>query len=55
MALKIIAYASFILIIILKNRDGASANAVFFLVAYSIFTALEVAFLYKRFGPSGVS
>jgi hypothetical protein len=55
MTLKILAYASFILIIILKNKDGAPANVVFFLIAYSIFTALEVAFLYKRFGPSGVS
>jgi hypothetical protein len=55
MALKIIAYASFILIIVLKNREGAFANVIFFLIAYLIFTALEVAFLYKRFGPSGVS
>lgn len=55
MALKILAYASFVLIIILKNRDGAFANVVFFLIAYLVFTALEVAFLYKRFGSSGVS
>ena len=52
MALKIVAYASFILIIVLKNREQAFANAVFFLIAYFVFTALEVAFLYKRFGPS---
>jgi len=55
MALKILAFAAFILIIILKNRDGAFANVVFFLIAYLIFTALEVAFLYKRFGPTGTS
>ena len=55
MAVKILAYASFTIIIILKDRDGAFANVVFFLIAYLIFTVLEVAFLYKRFGPSQAS
>ena len=55
MAVKILAYASFTIIIILKDRDAAFANVVFFLIAYLIFTVLEVAFLYKRFGPPQAS
>jgi hypothetical protein len=48
MVVKLVAYASFNLIVILKDRADASANAVFFILAYVIFTGLEVTFLFKK-------
>lgn len=43
---KILVYGIFVVIIILSDRPNASANAIFFLVGYFLFTALEVIFLY---------
>lgn len=48
MALKILAYAVFIGLIILKDPSGAPANVTFFILAYGVFTSLEIAFLYHR-------
>ncbi len=52
MAVKIVAYASFNFIMVLIDKPGANANVVFFLFAYSIFTLIEIAFLYRRFAAS---
>lgn len=46
--LKMIGYGAFILMIIFKDKSGAFANALLFIVAYVLFTALEVSFLFKR-------
>jgi hypothetical protein len=47
-AVKLIAYAGFLIFVILKNKDGAAANVVFFMIVYFLFTMTEVAFLYRR-------
>lgn len=48
MVIKLLAYAAYILAMILLHREGAVANVVFFLVTYFIFTFLEVVFLYPK-------
>ncbi|MCK6617270.1 MAG: hypothetical protein L6Q51_06475 [Cyclobacteriaceae bacterium] len=48
MAIKLIAYAGFMIFVISRNRDGATANVVFFMIGYLLFTVAEVAFLYRR-------
>jgi hypothetical protein len=48
MVLKMLAYAAFILVIIFSDRAGAMRNAVLFMVAYLLFTGLEVGFLFNR-------
>lgn len=48
MVLKMLSHAAFILVIILSDKAGAVANALLFLVAYLLFTALEVSFLFHR-------
>ena len=51
MAVKLVAYFAYVLIIILDDPPGAAANAVYFLLAYTIFTALEIGFLYGKITP----
>jgi len=46
MVLKMLTYAGFILVIIFSDKSGAMGNAVLFLVAYLLFTGLEVGFLF---------
>ena len=48
MVLKFLAYGAFVFILILKDKAGAEANALFFMATYFIFTALEVVFLFFR-------
>ncbi len=48
MAVKLLAYGAYNLVMILKDNAGASVNVVFFMTSYFIFTVLEIAFLYKR-------
>lgn len=48
MVLKLLGYAAFGLIIILSDRGGAVPNAALFIITYLAFTALEVAFLYRK-------
>jgi hypothetical protein len=43
---KILLYGIFVVVIIVADRPNATSNAVFFLVGYFLFTALEVIFLY---------
>lgn len=43
---KVLVYGIFVVIIILADKPGATSNAIFFLVGYFLFTAIEVTFLY---------
>jgi len=47
-ALKLLAYGVYLGIVIWKDRPGAIENVVFFMIAYIIFTALEVFFLWRK-------
>jgi hypothetical protein len=46
--LKLLGYAGFGFIIIWTDREGAAYNSAFFIITYIVFTALEVAFLYRK-------
>jgi hypothetical protein len=48
MSVKLLAYGAYNFIVILQDRPGAGANVVFFMIAYGLFTALEIAFLYRK-------
>jgi len=45
---KLIVFGAYALAIIMKDSAGASANAIFFIISYFIFTGLETGFLYNR-------
>ncbi len=47
-ALKLLAYGVYLGIVIWRDRPGAIENVVFFMIAYIIFTALEVVFLWRK-------
>ena len=53
LALKILIYAGFNLVIILHDPPGAKANVAFFMVTYLLFTGLEIASLYRFISTSG--
>jgi len=48
MAVKLLAYGAYNAFVILEDKAGAAANVVFFMIVYFIFTALEIAFLYRK-------
>ena len=48
MAVKLLAYGAYNFVVILQDRPGAGENVVFFMIAYGLFTALEIAFLYRK-------
>ncbi len=48
MVVKVLAYCAYILLMVLKDKPAAVENAVFFLVCYFTFTALEIGFLYRK-------
>jgi hypothetical protein len=48
MTVKLLAYCSYCLIVILKDRSGAIENVVFFMVCYFVFTVIEIGFLYRK-------
>jgi len=52
MAVKFVAYGVFNLIVILDDRPGAAKNVAFFMLNYVLFTALEIAFLYRKISRS---
>jgi hypothetical protein len=52
MAVKLLAYGAYNLIMIIKDNVGASVNVVFFMMLYVIFTVLEIAFLYRKIAGS---
>jgi hypothetical protein len=47
MVVKLIAYLGYNILMVLEDRKHAAANVLFFLLLYFIFTAIEVAFLYR--------
>jgi hypothetical protein len=48
MAVKLTAYAGFMIFVIMRDREGARLNVITFLIVYLLFTALEIAFLYRK-------
>jgi hypothetical protein len=46
--LKLILYSAYNLVTIYLDRAAASANVLFFMVTYFMFTALETIFLYRE-------
>ena len=48
MILKLLGYGAFAFVIIILDRPGAAANALFFIITYMAFTALETIFLYRK-------
>ncbi|MEO7988291.1 MAG: hypothetical protein ABI663_02040 [Chryseolinea sp.] len=48
MVVKILAFGAYAFFIVLKDRVGATYNIVFFMICYFIFTALEIAFLFRK-------
>jgi hypothetical protein len=48
MVVKVLAYCTYNLIMIMSDRPAAIGNVAFFMIAYFIFTALEIAFLYRK-------
>lgn len=52
MAVKLLAYGAYNLVMIVKDNAGASVNVVFFMMLYVIFTVLEIAFLYRKISGS---
>jgi hypothetical protein len=52
MALKLLAYGAYNLIVILEDRRGATQNVGFFMILYLLFTVLEIVFLYRKISRS---
>ena len=48
MAVKLVAYGAYNLLMILKDKSGAAENVVFFMILYLVFTTLEIVFLYRK-------
>ena len=48
LVLKLLAYAVYCLIMIVMDPTGATANVVFFMILYLVYTIIEVIFLYPR-------
>jgi hypothetical protein len=48
MTVKLLAYGIYNVFVVLQDKAGATANVVFFMVVYAIFTFLEITFLYRR-------
>ena len=51
MVIKLIAYLAYNLVVVLEDRAGAFANVIYFLLAYFLFTAIEIGFLYRKVSP----
>jgi len=47
-ALKLLAYGSYLGIVVWKDTPGAYGNVIFFMIAYAVFTGLEVFFLWRK-------
>ena len=52
MVAKIVAYLVYNTIIVLEEPTHATANVLYFLVVYLVFTTLEIALLYRKISPS---
>ena len=47
-AVKILAYGTYLGIVIWKDSSGAGANVIFFMATYVVFTVVEIAFLWRK-------
>ena len=52
MAVKLLACFAYTLLMIREDKSGAVVNVLYFLIVYLLFTALEIAFLYRRISHS---
>ena len=52
MVVKLVACLIFVMFLVIADRDGAVANAVYFMVVYFTFTVAEIGFLYPRISRS---
>mgnify|MGYP003580014521 FL=1 len=52
MVVKLVGCLIFLLLIVLADRAGAVANAVYFMVVYFVFTTAEIGFLYPKISRS---
>lgn len=50
LVVKLLGSGVFLLLVVLGDKAGAAENAVFFLIAYTVFTTLEISFLISRRG-----
>ena len=48
MAVKLVAYGTFNVLMIVRDQAGAAVNVVYFMALYVAFTVLEIAFLYRK-------
>lgn len=48
MAVKLLAYGAYNIVMIMDDKSGANKNVLFFMLLYVVFTALEIAFLYHK-------
>ena len=48
MVVKFIAYGAYMFFVIVDDKPGAPGNVVFFMLLYAFFTALEIAFLFRK-------
>lgn len=47
-AVKILAFGAYIIVVVLDDKACALENVVFFMISYFAFTALEIGFLYRK-------
>lgn len=52
MVVKLVGCLVFLVFMVLTDRDGAIANAVYFMVTYLTFTTTEIGFLYPKISRS---
>lgn len=52
MVAKIVAYLVYNTIVVLDAPRHATANVLYFLIVYLVFTVLEIALLYRKISPS---
>jgi len=50
--LKLLGYGAYNLIVVFTDRAAATANVLFFMLTYLVFTVMEIAFLYLKFSRS---
>lgn len=51
--IRILFFGGFILVVIRLDTDGATKNALFFLICYCLYTALEIGMLYHQIKSAG--
>ena len=52
MAVKLLACLAYNLLMIIEDGSGAIPNVLYFLFVYTVFTAVEIGFLYKKISRS---